>query len=87
MQDIENDLLRQALIKKATGYDTDEIITEYVFTDDEERIVKKKVTTKSIPPDITAIKMLLSTTEDYNDLSDEQLVAERDRLIGLLTKN
>jgi hypothetical protein len=87
MQDIENDLLRQALIKKATGYDTDEVITEYVFTDDEERIVKKKVTTKSIPPDITAIKMLLSTTEDYNDLSDEQLVAERDRLIGLLTKN
>jgi hypothetical protein len=87
MQDIENDLLRQALIKKATGYDTDEVITEYVFSDDEERIVKKKVTTKSIPPDITAIKMLLSTTEDYNDLSDEQLVAERDRLIGLLTKN
>ena len=87
MQDIENDLLRQALIKKATGYDTDEVISEYVFTDDEERIVKKKVTTKSIPPDITAIKMLLSTTEDYNDLSDEQLVAERDRLIGLLTKN
>ena len=87
MQDIENNLLRQARIKKATGYDTDEVITEYVFTDDEERIVKKKVTTKSIPPDITAIKMLLSTTEDYNDLSDEQLVAERDRLIGLLTKN
>ena len=87
MQYIENYLLRQALIKKATGYDTDEVITEYVFTDDEERIVKKKVTTKSIPPDITAIKMLLSTTEDYNDLSDEQLVAERDRLIGLLTKN
>ena len=87
MQDIENDLLRQALIKKATGYDTDEVITEYVFTDDEERIVKKKVTTKSIPPDITAIKMLLSTTDEYSDLSDEQLIAERDRLIGLLSKN
>lgn len=87
MVECDNEIINQALLKKATGYDALEVITEYVVDDDGERVVKKKVTKKAVPPDITAIKMLLSNVKNYDDLSDEELLAERDRLIGLLGKS
>ena len=81
--------VRNALIKKATGYVSEETVTEYSFGDGIETPVKKKVTKKEVPPDITAIKMLLgesseNTSPDYRDYSDEELIAEKNRLIGLL---
>ncbi|MBO5285826.1 MAG: hypothetical protein J6B16_02900 [Clostridia bacterium] len=87
MLECDNEIINQALLKKATGYDALEVITEYVVDDDGERVVKKKVTKKAVPPDITAIKMLLLNVKNYDDLSDEELLAERDRLIGLLGKS
>ena len=87
MVECDNEIINQALLKKATGYDALEVITEYVVDDDGERVVKKKVTKKAVPPDITAIKMLLLNVKNYDDLSDEELLAERDRLIGLLGKS
>lgn len=81
--------VRNALIKKATGYVSEETVTEYSFGDGIETPVKKKVTKKEVPPDITAIKMLLGETSgsispDYGDYSDEELIAEKNRLIRLL---
>ena len=80
------DDLRSALIKKALGYDYKEVVEEYVSGEEGEvKLAKKKVTTKNVPPDITALKMLLDEQHaDLESMSDEELSAEKMRLIGLL---
>ena len=77
---------KEALIKKALGYDATEMVEEYVAGEEGEvKLSKKKVTKKNVPPDITAIKILLeSQTENVEDMSDEQLEKEKERLIKLL---
>ena len=78
--------LKTALIKKALGYDQVEVVEEYVGGEEGEvKLAKKKVTTKNVPPDITALKMLLDEQHaDLESMSDEELSAEKMRLIGLL---
>ena len=79
------DDLTSALIKKALGYDYKEVVEEYVSGEEGEvKLTKKKITKKNVPPDITAIKMLLETTLDITDMSDEQLEEEKKRLLKLL---
>ena len=56
---------------------------EYVLTDGEYKLVKRKVTTREIPPDIKAVKLLLDGGND-EDFSDEELEAEKQRLLKLL---
>ena len=81
--------LKSAIIKRALGYDTTEIIEEYTEGEQGQiRLVKRKVTTKNVPPDTSAIKMLLEQTEpSICSLSDEQLQSEKDRLIKLLLQS
>ena len=78
---------KDALIKKALGYDATEVVEEY-STDDqgEVKLVKKKVTTKNVPPDISALKILLDDGNEVPliDLTDEQLESEKQRLLNLL---
>ena len=77
--------LKDALIKKALGYDATEVVEEYVSGEEGEiKLSKKKVTKKNVPPDITAIKMLLEKQVDIPSMSDEELEKERVRLIKLL---
>ena len=80
--------IRKALLKRALGYDTSEVVEEYSASDGDMTVVRKKVTTKNVPPDITAAKLLLdgmkSETDDLSALIDEQLDAERERLLKLL---
>lgn len=45
------------------------------------RLVKKKVTKREIPPDIKAVKLLM---EGREELTDEELEAEKQKLLGLL---
>ncbi len=82
--DLQSDF-KKALVKKALGYDVTETVEEYTGGEDGVKLVKKKVTKKNVPPDITALKMLL---EDQNlplsQMSDEQLQAEKERLLKLL---
>ena len=52
--------------------------------DGELKLVKRKVTRRDIPPDIKAVKMLLDGRRDENDLSDEELTAEREKLMKML---
>ncbi len=56
---------------------------EYVLTDGEYKLVKRKVTTREIPPDIKAVKLLLDGGSDEN-FSDEELEEEKQRLLKLL---
>lgn len=75
--------LQDALIKKALGYDTKEVVEEYIDDGEKIRLSKKKITTKNVPPDMSAIKLLLMGTDnDYLKMSDEELEREKERLIA-----
>ncbi len=80
--------LKDALIKKALGYDATEIIEEYVAGDEGEiKLSKRKVTKKNVPPDITAIKMLIEEGgKSVKEMSDEELNEEKQRLLNLLSE-
>lgn len=80
--------LKEALIKKALGYDATEIIEEYVAGDEGEiKLSKRKVTKKNVPPDITAIKMLIEEGgKSVKVMSDEELNEEKQRLLNLLSE-
>ena len=80
--------LHSALVKKALGYDYKEVVEEYVSGEEGEvRLAKKKVTKKNVPPDITAIKLLLENQPNVSSMTDEQLELEKARLLNLLKNN
>ena len=78
--------LKDALIKKALGSDVKEIVEEYSSdSDGEVKLSKKKVTTKNVPPDMTALKILLDENQkDTTQMTDEELYSEKIRLLCLL---
>ncbi len=83
--------ITNALYKKAFGYDTNEVVEEFVLDEGGDyKLSKRKVTKKHISPDLTAVKMLLekieSKTEVYSDMSDEELMREKLRLLEILEK-
>ena len=81
-KDIKQTKLKKALIKRALGYDSEEIIEEYIKTDDGVVLNKKKVTIKSVPPDVTALKILLEyNPEPLSLMTEEQLELEKERLL------
>lgn len=79
------DIIKESLLKKAQGYYADEIVEEYVCDSGKEILVKKKVTKKHMPPDLTASKLLLEYFGDkmdvYDNMTDEELDKEAQRLI------
>ncbi len=80
-----NEKLKQTLIKKATGYKVEESVCEYGICEDEMKLLKKKVSTKYYPPDLSAINMLLNQTEtDYKNLTDTELEQEKEKILNLL---
>ena len=78
---MSEDPVRKALVRRALGYETDEVVEEYGFNEGEAVLLKRKVTKKSVPPDIQAAKMLLVAEEPLEQLSDEKLEEERQRLL------
>ena len=48
------------------------------------KLVKKKITRREIPPDIKAVKLLLDGREE---LSDEELETEKQKLLNMLKEN
>ena len=85
----DNNDVKDALYKRAIGYEATEITEEYVGDDDGGvRMVKKKVVSKNVPPDVSAVKLLveLDGEEDLKNLSDEELEKEKIRLLELLKK-
>ncbi|MDE5667711.1 MAG: hypothetical protein K2I29_05670, partial [Clostridia bacterium] len=73
--------VKAALLKCDTGLSASEVVEEFAMVDGELTLVKKKVTKREVPPDIKAVKMLL---EERGEASDEELEAERKRLLSLL---
>ncbi|MBR5192094.1 MAG: hypothetical protein IKW33_01625 [Clostridia bacterium] len=79
------DKLKSALIKKAIGFDSTEVTEEYAIDDNGEiKLTKKKVTKKNVPPDMTAIKILIDDAVPISEMTDEQLENEKIRLLQLL---
>jgi len=81
--------IKTALIKKALGYDATEVVEEYAGGDEGEiRLLKKKITVKNVPPDMTALKILMDGQgKDVTEMSDEELRKEKMRLLNLLKEN
>lgn len=82
------ELVNKILTKKAKGYTTKEKTEDYAVSNGEAVLVKRKIVTKHVPPDINAVKALLQLADlndgDINKMTDAQLEVERLRLIGLL---
>ncbi len=83
---MEEKNVRKALQKCAVGFVTGEVVEEFEMRDGELTLVKKKVTRRSVPPDIKAVKMFLES-DPLADLSDEQLKEEKERLIKMLKED
>ncbi len=83
-----NDLFKKILLKKAKGYSSKETVEEYSLQDNSLILSKRKVTTKKIPPDVSALKVLLEleNTDSIDQMTDEQLVREKKRLLQLLNE-
>lgn len=82
--------IKQALLDKALGYTTQEIVEEYGISGEEFVLQKRKTSTKTYPPDLSALQLLLEENDDrdnkYSSLSKEQLEQEKIRLIKLLNE-
>ena len=80
--------LEKALMDKALGYTAQEVVEEYGYTGDEFVLQKRKTSTKSYPPDLSALQMLLEKevkeSSDIEKMSDEELEEEKERLLKLL---
>ena len=78
--------LIDVLVKKALGYDAKEVVEEYVGGEEGDvKLSKKKITTKYVPPDMTALKILLDENQkQVGDMTDEELEKEKNRLLSLL---
>lgn len=86
----EEEKLKKALLRKALGYSVKEETIEYARDSEGEEVVsKRKVSKKYIPPDTTALRLLMEhfygeEYKDVEDMSDEELLQERAKIIELL---
>ncbi|MCH5147521.1 MAG: hypothetical protein J1F61_05950 [Clostridiales bacterium] len=76
--------VKKALLKCATGLSASETVEEFAVQDGELKLVKKKVTKREIPPDIKAVKLLM---EGRDELTDEELEAEKQKLMDMLEED
>ena len=86
-ESVGKDAVHKALIKKALGYDCTETVEEYVNEEDGTvKLAKKKITKKNVPPDITALKILLDDVKPIEEMTDEELEKEKERLLNVLAE-
>lgn len=78
--------IEKALIKKAVGYDAEEVVEEFADEEGDLRLLKRKVTTKNFPPDVSAAKLLLDIggSKSVEEMTDEELEEQKNRLLKLL---
>lgn len=80
----------KTLYQRAVGYSADEVTEEYAREDGELKLIKKKISTKYFPPDLNALKLYTELTQNdvsFSKYSDEELEAEKKRLLAELKKN
>ena len=80
--------IESALLKKALGFVQEEVVEEFVNSDNDIVLNKKKITKKNVPPDITAIKVLMGYIQeeekDIKQMSNEELWKEKEKLKKIL---
>lgn len=78
----------EALLKVALGYQIAEVTEEYAEVDGALKLTKRKKTKKDVPPDLKAVQMLLlnENGEEFAQWSDEELEAEKQRLLSELER-
>ncbi|MBD5086951.1 MAG: hypothetical protein HDT29_05275 [Clostridiales bacterium] len=79
-----NEEIEKAVFRRAVGYDVQEITEEY---SGENELLKRKVSSKHYPPDMTAVKTMLELGLDNDELktmSDSQLIELKLRLLNQL---
>ena len=78
--------LEKALMDKALGFTTQEVVEEYGLSGDDFILQKRKTSTKSYPPDLSALQMLLERegNNEFYIMTDEQLEKEKQRLLSKL---
>lgn len=85
---VENrEILLDTLYKKGIGYTTEEVVEEYAGGEGGGELLKRKVTTKHVPPDLTALKSYIEYTKAENQLDSmttEELEKEKIRLLNML---
>lgn len=86
MKKVSNKKIEKALLDKALGYETKEVVEEYGLSGDGLVLQKRKTSVKTYPPDLSALQMLLERRGegDLSTLTDEELEEEKKRLIKLL---
>ena len=75
------------MLNKALGYTTQEVVEEYGYTGEDFVLQKRKTSTKSYPPDLSALQILLEGGKEIDvieKMTDEELKQEKERLIKLL---
>lgn len=79
----EEKKLTEALLKKAIGYTAKEEVVEYKLEDGETYPVKKKISKKHYPPDLSAMKayMELAKSDGLINYTNEELLLEKSRLL------
>ena len=82
----QNDIY-DALVKRALGHTVTEESTEYsVDRNGAEKIVRKKISVKEVPPELSALKLLLKERkENFDGMTEEQLLKEKERLLKMLS--
>lgn len=80
-----NEQIEKAVLRKALGYEIQEITEEY---SGDNELLKRKITTKHYPPDMSAVKVFVEMEDDPSceiaTLSDSQLQQLKLRLISQL---
>ena len=78
----QEEQLEKALLKVALGFQVAEVTEEFAQVDGELKLTKRRKTKKDIPPDLKAMQMLLTEQNfEYANMSDEELLQEKQRLI------
>lgn len=94
MRDINTKKIKEislkAIEKCMLGTNVIETVSEYALDDEknEMKLVKQKISEKTIPPNTDIIKLVFQSCEeekkDYENLTDEELEKEKQRLIKQL---
>ena len=84
---IDQTKLHSSLLKKALGYEVDEVTEEYAMEKNELKLTKRRIVKKHIPPDYSAVKVLCDYFNDninLEEMTEEQLEKEKQRLLNQL---
>lgn len=79
MKEKDRKKISESILKKAAGYESVETQEEYALVDGEMTLVKRKVTRKDVPPDVTALRILLDDAGP-DDVGKEEIERERREL-------